>query len=106
VSSLRDLAVIRSVLDALTVRLDGKPAAATSLYRKRAAFYNGLGLAVERRLLSSNPVDRVKWTAPDVAETVDRRVVASYYAGMRPAEVVALRASDCELPAQAGDDFN
>jgi integrase len=127
VSSLRDLAVIRSVLDALTVRLDGKPAAATSVYRKRAVFYNALGLAVERRLLPSNPVDLVQWTAPDVAETVDRRVVASpeqvralldavrgqprrgenlvaffgclYYAGMRPAEVVALRASDCELPA-------
>jgi integrase len=127
VSSLRDLAVIRSVLDALTVRLDGKPAAATSVYRKRAVFYNALGLAVERRLLPSNPVDQVQWTAPDVAEAVDRRVVASpeqvrtlldavrsqprrgeylvaffgclYYAGMRPAEVVALRASDCELPA-------
>jgi integrase len=127
VSSLRDLAVIRSVLDALTVRLDGKPAAATSVYRKRAVFYNALGLAVERRLLSSNPVDLVQWTAPDVAEAVDRRVVASpeqvrvlldavrdqprrgeylvaffgclYYAGMRPAEVVALRASDCELTA-------
>lgn len=49
VSSLRDLAVIRSVLDALTVRLDGKPAAATSVYRKRAVFYNALGLAVELR---------------------------------------------------------
>ncbi|HEX4100040.1 MAG TPA: tyrosine-type recombinase/integrase [Pseudonocardiaceae bacterium] len=127
VSSLRDLAVIRSVLDALTVRLDGKPAAATSVYRKRAVFYNALGLAVERRLLATNPIDQVQWTAPDVAESVDRRVVASpkqvralldtvhrqprrgeylmaffgclYYAGMRPAEVVALRAGDCELPA-------
>jgi hypothetical protein len=77
VSSLRDLAVIRSVLDALTVRLDGKPAAATSVYRKRAVFYNALGLAVERRLLLNNPVDQVQWTAPDVAEAVDRRVVAS-----------------------------
>ena len=127
VSSMRDLAVIRSVLDALTVRLDGKPAAATSVYRKRAVFYNALGLAAERRLLRSNPVDLVQWTAPDVADAVDRRVVASpaqvrglldavrgqprrgeylvaffgclYYAGMRPAEVVALRAGDCELPA-------
>jgi integrase len=69
----------------------------------------------------------VQWTAPGVAEAVDRRVVASpdqvralldavrgqprrgeylvaffgclYYAGLRPAEVVALRAGDCELPA-------
>jgi integrase len=126
VSALRDLAVVRGVLDALTLRLDGKPAAATSVYRKRAVFYNAVGLAVERRLLPSNPIDLVQWTAPAVAEAVDRRVVASpaqvralldavhdqprrgaylvaffaclYYAGMRPAEVVALRAGDCELP--------
>ena len=47
--------IVRSVLDALTVRLDSKPAAATSVYRKRAVFYNALGLAVERRLLLSEP---------------------------------------------------
>ncbi len=51
-SPLRALAVIRPVLDALTVRLGGKPAAATSIYRERAVFYN----AVERRLPPSNPV--------------------------------------------------
>ena len=34
VSALRDLSVVRGVLNALTVRLDGKPAAATSVYRK------------------------------------------------------------------------
>lgn len=89
-------------------------------------FYNALDLAVERRLLPANPVDQVQWSAPDVAEAVDRRVVASpeqvaallatvrwqprrgdhlvaffgclYYAGMRPAEVVALRVGDCTLP--------
>jgi hypothetical protein len=54
-----------------------KPAAATSVYRKRAIFYNARGLAVERQLLATNPVDQVRWTAPDVAESVDRRVVTS-----------------------------
>ena len=29
------------------------------------------------RLFPSNPLDLVQWTAPDVAEAVDRRVVAS-----------------------------
>ena len=58
-SSLGDLAVIRSMLDALTVRLDSKPAAATSVYRKRAVFYHALGFAIERRLLPNNPVDQV-----------------------------------------------
>jgi integrase len=94
--------------------------------RKRAIFYNALGYAVELGLLASNPVDRVQWTAPEVAQVVDRRVVANpaqvaalldvvrglgdraarvaaffgclYYAGMRPSEAADLRAADCELP--------
>jgi integrase len=126
VSSLRDLGQVRRVLDALTLRLDGTPAAATTVYRKRAVFYNALGFAVERKLLPANPIDQVQWSAPDLAETVDRRVVASpsqvgrlltaipevsrrgthlvaffaclYYAGMRPSEVIALRGSQCVLP--------
>jgi hypothetical protein len=61
----------------LAVRVDGRPAAATTVYRKRAVFYNALGLAVERRLLPANPIDQVQWTAPEVAQAVDRRVVAS-----------------------------
>ena len=32
--------------------------------RKRATFYNVLGYAVELELITSNPVDRVRWTAP------------------------------------------
>jgi hypothetical protein len=44
---------------------------------RRAVFYNALGYAVEQGLLGANPVDRIQWRAPEVAETVDRRVVAS-----------------------------
>jgi hypothetical protein len=36
-----------------------------------------LGYAVEPGHLSSNPVDRIQWTTPAVAQTVDRRVVVS-----------------------------
>lgn len=118
----------RGVLDALAVRLDGRPAAATTIYRKRAVFYNALGLAVERRLLPTNPIDQVQWSAPEVAQAVDRRVVAGpgqvralldavreagrrgdhlvaffgclYFAGMRPGEAVALRADQCVLPTE------
>jgi integrase len=128
VSALRDLSVTRGVLDALAVRLDGRPAAATTIYRKRAVFYNALGLAVERRLLPTNPIDQVQWSAPEVAQAVDRRVVAGpgqvralldavreagrrgdhlvaffgclYFAGMRPGEAVALRADQCVLPTE------
>ena len=45
--------------------------------RKRSVFYNALGYAVELGLLGSNPVDRIQWTAPAVAQSVDRRVVVS-----------------------------
>jgi integrase len=126
VASLRDLATVRRVLDALSKRMDGQPAAATTMYRKRAVFYNALGYAVERQLLPTNPIDQVQWSAPEVAETVDRRVVAGpdqvkqllaavrsksaqgehlyaffavlYYAGLRPSEAIALRADNCVLP--------
>jgi integrase len=126
VASLRDMTTLRRVLDALSRRIDGRPAAATTMYRKRAVFYNALGYAVERNLLPTNPIDQVQWSAPEVAETVDRRVVASpeqvkqilaavrsrssqgehlyaffavlYYAGLRPSEAIALRADNCVLP--------
>jgi hypothetical protein len=40
-------------------------------------FYNALGYAVEQGHLGSNPVDRIQWTTPAVAASVDRRVVVS-----------------------------
>lgn len=119
-------AVIREALDACSRRLDGRPAAATTVRRKRAVLYNALGYAVEREVLDFNPIDKVQWRAPDTASTVDRRVVANtaqveavlaevkalggsgprlvaffgclYYAGMRPSEASSLRRSDCWLP--------
>jgi integrase len=128
VTALDDPAVIRSVLGACARTQAGEPAAATTQRRKRAVFYNAIGYAVEQGLLPANPVDRIQWKAPDVAETVDRRVVASpaqarallagvraqgprgkhleafygclYYAAQRPSEAVALREPDCHLPSR------
>jgi integrase len=128
VSSLDDPDVLRAVLGACARTQAGKPAAATTQRRKRAVFYNAVGYAVEQRLLGANPVDRIQWKAPEVAETVDRRVVASpaqartllagvraldsrgehleafygclYYAALRPSEAVALREADCHLPSR------
>ena len=118
--------MLRAVLGACARTQAGTPAAATTQRRKRAVFYNAVGFAVEQRLLAANPVDRIQWKAPDVAATVDRRVVASpaqarallagvrahssrgqhleafygclYYAALRPSEAVALREADCHLP--------
>jgi integrase len=126
VAALEEPDIVRAVLNACARRLDGKPAAATTTRRKRAVFANALGYAVERRLLPANPLGQIQWKASEVAETVDRRSVASpaqagrllkairgqgprgehmeaffgclYYAALRPAEAVALREADCVLP--------
>jgi integrase len=128
VAVLDDLDVLRAVLSDCARTQVGRPAAATTQRRKRSVLYNAVGYAVEKRLLDANPIDRIQWKAPQVAETVDRRVVASpaqvrallvgvrgqgprgqhleaffgclYYAALRPSEAVALREADCHLPAR------
>jgi integrase len=128
VTALDDPDVLRRVLGACARTQKGKPAAATTARRKRSVLYNAVGYAVEQRLVDANPIDRIQWKAPEVAETVDRRVVASpaqarallaavraqgprgehleafygclYYAALRPSEAVALHETDCNLPVR------
>jgi integrase len=128
VSALEEAATVRLALGACARTLAGKPAAGSTQRRKRSVFYNALGYAVEQGHLPSNPVDRIQWTAPGVAQTVDRRVVVSpaqarsllaavrglsdrgqhleafygclYYAALRPSEAVMLREADLYLPAK------
>jgi integrase len=116
--------LIRRALDALALRMDGKPAAATTVARKRAAFHGVLNYAVELDILPANPIDKVRWKAPAVASEVDRRVVANptqvrklldavradrpelvayfacmYYAFLRSGEAAALTRDNCmDLP--------
>lgn len=54
VSQLGDPRVIRAALDGLCTRLDGSPAAASTITRKRAIFHGALGYAVELGLLPAN----------------------------------------------------
>lgn len=124
--AFEDVTTAHAALDALALRADGKPAAANTVARKRAVLYSVLGYAVDLERLDSNPLDRIKWKAPKVAEAVDRRVVVDhararrllaavreqgpmgehlqaffgcmYYAGLRPGEVVALAKSNVTLP--------
>jgi hypothetical protein len=72
-------AVTRGALDALALRLDGKPAAATTMRRKRAVFYNALEYAVDLEELPFNPIDKLKVRnrRTKVVVAVDRRVVVS-----------------------------
>lgn len=123
VGKLGDPRVIRATLDALTLRLDGSRAAATTITRKRAVFHGALGYAAELGLLPANPLATVSWRAPRADQAVDPRTVPSpaqvrailaavarirpelvaffaclYYAALRPEEAVALRRGDCVLP--------
>ncbi|WP_330320535.1 site-specific integrase [Streptomyces clavifer] len=126
-SALADRMHVRAALDALTKKLDGTTAAASTIRRKRAIFHNALGYAVDAGRLSQNPLPQVQWKAPEqVEEELDpatvpdprqalalldavrtqsargRRLVAffgcMYYAAARPAEVIGLCISDCDLP--------
>ncbi|TDC96016.1 tyrosine-type recombinase/integrase [Actinomadura sp. 7K507] len=116
----RDGATIaRAVLDRLSRKKDGTPAAGTTSTRKRVTFNNAMEYACERSILPANPLKRVKWTKPRTAQTLDMRTVVNaeqatrllaavkpqgkrgermvaffalmYYAALRPEEVVDLR---------------
>ena len=63
-AALADPQVTRHALDALTLRLDGTRAAATTITRKRAVFHDCLGYAAELGLLQANPLDRISWRPP------------------------------------------
>ncbi|WP_234335970.1 tyrosine-type recombinase/integrase [Streptomyces sp. NRRL S-1022] len=129
-SSLADRMRVRAALDALTRKLDGTTASASTIRRKRAIFHNALNYAVDAGRLTDNPLPQVPRKAPEqVAEELDpasvpdprqalalldavrtqsargRRLVAffgcMYYAAARPAEVIGLRLEDCDLPRRA-----
>ncbi|WP_432090549.1 tyrosine-type recombinase/integrase [Streptomyces sp. NRRL F-5630] len=127
-SSLESPETVRRALDALSRKLDGRPAAAKTALRKRACLSDVLGMAVEQQAFTVpvNPLTTVKWSAPKTAEQVDPESVANprqvrallaavreqgsrgerleaffgclYYAAMRPAEATGLRRAQCRLP--------
>ncbi|GAA1562592.1 tyrosine-type recombinase/integrase [Kribbella sancticallisti] len=127
VSAFERSDTLRAALDALASKLDGKPAAATTVARKRAVFSNALDYAVELGLLDRNPIGSIKWTAPKQAGgAVDPRTVVNpsqartllaavgempgsgprmvaffavmYFSALRPGEAVNLRRSQLVLP--------
>jgi integrase len=127
VSALQNPAVLRGVLDALTLKLDGTPAAPSVSGRRRRILHTAVEYAVERRLLDTNPIPALKWTPPKTVHTVDRRRVANpvqartllnavreqkrsgprlvaffgclYFAALRPEEAVSLTKSNLSIPA-------
>jgi integrase len=132
VSALAEAATARKMLDQATGRLDGKAAAASTARRNRTILANAMDYAVELGLLETNPIRRIKWTAPKVSTQVDRRSVvnprqaralleavhaqqpsgprlvaffaAMYYAGLRPEEAINLARDNVILPPPAWDE--
>jgi integrase len=126
VSELSEPKTMRRMLEAASVLLDGKKAAASTTLRKRRILHHVLGRAVEDGLLEVNPLPQIQWHPPDIDEEVDPEVAVNpeqaaaliaevgkqgkvgptlkaffgcmYYAAMRPAEVVQLERSRCVLP--------
>ncbi|NNJ03030.1 site-specific integrase [Streptomyces sp. PKU-MA01144] len=119
---------VRAALRALSKTLAGKQAADNTVRRKRAVLSNAFRYAIERDLLTANPLDRIDWTPPETTDEVDFEFVPGpeqaaelldavqeisargrhlyaffgcmYYAAMRPAEVAGLKRTNCKLPAQ------
>ncbi|WP_020673842.1 tyrosine-type recombinase/integrase [Amycolatopsis nigrescens] len=75
VSRLDDPAAARKVLEQIALKMDGKPAAAKTVSRKRSVLHNALEYAIEEKLLTKNRLPEVKWTAPKELKAIDKRVV-------------------------------
>ncbi|MFI5935763.1 tyrosine-type recombinase/integrase [Actinoplanes sp. NPDC051494] len=128
IAALEEAALVRKVLDALALKLDGTAAGASTVARKRAVFSGTLRHALEEGHLNSHPMKRVKWIAPKKDDAIDRRQVANpdqadrvlaavrtkwpelaamyesmYRAGLRPEEALGLLKHQYERPKVEGE---
>lgn len=76
-AELANPAVMRMVLDSLKLRLDGGPAAAETVRRKRNTLVNAMHYAIDLGEFKENPVSGVRWQKPKVVKQVDPRAVAN-----------------------------
>jgi integrase len=125
VSTLESPDAVRALLQRLSLRLDGRPAAASVVGRRREVLNTALEYAIERKILHTNPVTPLKWKTPKAVRAVDRRSVANpvqartlleavrtqqrtgprlvaffgclYFAGLRPEEAVSLTRDNLEI---------
>jgi integrase len=133
VSALRDPRLLRQVLDGLTVKLDGTPAAPSVTSRRRKILHTALEYAVELELLDKNPMPALMWTPPKTTHGIDRRRVANpiqartllhavggqrggrrlvaffgclYYAALRPEEAISLAKHNLSLPTRGWGELH
>jgi integrase len=102
VSTLDDVANLRKALDALSLKMDGKQAAAKTVARKRAVLYNVLDYAVERKLLTANRLSEVKWRAPKTVRAIDKRVVINVRQAEQLLDAVAAQKVEGQPRRSAG----
>lgn len=133
VKTVNEPDTLRALQRAVTRRLDGKPFAPTVARKTRSVLWNALDYAVERELISTNPLAAVKWTAmPKGKRKIDKRAVPNpiqartllaavrevqrsgprlvayfatmYYAALRPEEAAALSKRHLAIPEPVWDD--
>ncbi|MGH3692521.1 MAG: tyrosine-type recombinase/integrase [Pseudonocardiaceae bacterium] len=95
VSDLASPDILRAVIKAISSTLDGRPAASSTTRRKRMTLRNALDFAVERRLLTVNPLNEVKPSTKTKASglrQIDRRSVVN------PVQARSLLVAVADLP--------
>jgi hypothetical protein len=128
VEVLADGEFLRTVLDTVTTRRDGKRMAAVTTKKYRGILHNALEYAVVRKAIAENPLTGMKWIRIKTAVEVDRRSVvnpaqgralleavrkqqpsgpllvalygAMLYCGLRPEEAVEIHEHNLILPAR------
>lgn len=126
VARLAEPAVLRRVLVAISERIDGTPAAASVVSKRRRVLFNAIEYAVELKYLDVNPLAAFKWKAPKPAGGIDRRSVVNpiqarvlldavgetrrsgprlvaffalmYFAALRPEEAANVKKHNLSLP--------
>lgn len=126
VSALSDTEVLRRVTDSISTKLNGDRVAPDTFRLRRVILDNALDYAVERNLLSSNPLDSLKLKTPKRSNAIDKRSVVNpiqartllravrevqragphlvaffglmYHAGLRPEEAAGLKKGNVSLP--------
>jgi integrase len=135
VGELADPEVLRRVLRALDLKLDGERAAANTVRLRRVTLGNALDYAVERHLLDSNPLGEVKTKKRKftlrqvdpqaVVNPVQARMLLAavgnigkqgpplvaffglmYYAGLRPEEAANVKKENLSIPEKGWGDIH
>lgn len=77
VSSLEDPKILRDVQYRISFKLDGTPAAGETSRRRRRALNTAVEYAIERKLLTENPLTAIKKVKSASSDRVDPRVLVN-----------------------------